>query len=241
VRTISLDRITSGERSSGSGGPPPCSFSWPEEGFERERVLADNSAVPMPARFFYLTCDEQRYLRWFVPGQGDPVADGLLVEWVQEAFDRIDATMPALALSPSADRAHLTGMPSWLAVDPAAFVRIEGSVSAGEVTITAFLEPQRVEWQMGDGSELISCPGAGNTYSPDDEPECSHTYVSTPYDHFRDANATTYPISARVVYEAGYTVTGPIAPGTYSLQEIPGPETAHDLLVQQVQAVRVAP
>jgi len=195
--------------------------------------------------FYYLACPERRYLRWYVPGSGDPVADGLLTELVQHAFDTIEATQPVLALSPPHDRAHLVGMPSWLAIDGAGFEQITGSVAAGTVGVTAWLQPLRVEWSLGNG-DTITCPGAGNRYDPAvafeaQSPECSYTYTHTPRHFFADAAAASYQIAARVMFDAGYQVTGPVLPGTYSLGEVAGPWSGADLAVNEWRAVRTAP
>lgn len=245
TRHVNFEHIASGGGARGGSSALPCVYEAVPGDFERERILANQSVIPMRAAFYYLSCPERRYLRWYLPGTGDPVADGVLTEIVQQAFDTIVAPLPVLALSPPDDRAHLVGMPSWLAIDVAGFEAISGSVAAGEVGVTGWLVPVRVEWTMGDG-ESVTCPGPGNRYDPAvafeaQAAECSYTYTHTPGHFFGDVAAVSYQIAARVMFDAGYEVTGPVLPGTYALGEVAGPWSSADLAVNEWRAVRTTP
>src|SRR5690606_27357468 len=143
----------------------------------------------------------------------DPVDQGRLTELVQDAFDRISAPTPRLTLSPGLEGFQLVGMPTFLAIDPDGWHDPpNGSVSAGEVSVTAWLEPIEVRWQHGTG-ETIRCGGPGNTYSTAvplrlQTIECPYTYTTHPADHHDDPHATGYQLAATVVYRPGYLIEG---------------------------------
>ena len=255
AREVDLTHVTEGGRGS-RGSEPPCTYRSPGPNFTR-RYAYRPSEIPMWAVFYWMDCGERTYLRWYVDRRSDPVGDGLLTEAVQAAFDTIVADVPILALSPSADRVQLTGMPTLLAIDPASLRPIDGSVTAGEVTVRAHLRPRAVLWDLGNG-ERRRCPhpgsaiptasgstatrtASGSTVTPD---RCSYTYLRTsPVGaEVEDGGATVggYPLSAQVAYDAGYHVTGPVAAGEYALGEVLGPPATARLTVRELRAVRIA-
>ena len=248
ARVVDVAHLASGERRD-VGSLPACSFRSTGPNFNR-RVAYDPARIPMWALFYWMDCGERSYLRWYVLTAADPVADGLITEAVQAAFDTITASFPVLALSPSADRVQLTGMRTWLAIDPASFRRVEGSVTAGEVGVRAFLQPVAVSWDLGNGDrrhclrEGVAVLGAGEppqvVVPRSASPVCSYTYLVTPGTDGAGA-AGSYPLSARVVYRARYLVTGPIAPGLYELGDVVGPATTVALAVRELRSVRVRP
>ena len=246
AREVDLTHVTEGERGS-RGGEPSCTYRSPGPNFTR-RYAHRPSEIPMWAVFYWMDCGERTYLRWYVDRRSDPVRDGLLTEAVQAAFDTIAADVPILALSPSADRVQLTGMPTLLAIDPASVRPIDGSVTAGEVTVRAHLRPRAVLWDLGNG-ERRRCPhpesatptASGSTAAPD---RCSYTFLRTsPVGAEVDDGGATiggYPLSAQVAYDAGYRVAGPVAAGEYALGEVLGPPAAARLTVRELRAVRIA-
>jgi hypothetical protein len=87
---------------------------------------------------------------------------------------------------PGTDSIGLVGMPTWMWVDnPTAstFGPTGISASAGGITVTLDAKVERIEWDMGDGSEHVVCTGPGTPYSDHfgkkDSPTCGHRYEST--------------------------------------------------------------
>jgi hypothetical protein len=243
IRTVDLSGVSAGSGSgSGSGGSSVsvCSYEPVWASFDRQRDLVDDTAIPMPARFFRLECGERQYLRWWVPGESDPVGDGVVSELVQEAVDRIEAVVPELELTPPVSGIHLTGLASWLAVSEATFAPVVGSVSSGPVTVSAWLEPVETRWVTGDGGELV-CSGRGSVFDPDwplevqeRVAECRYVFASIP------GEGAGWEVSAMVVYRAGYEVSGiPGLEGTFDLGVVEGPEQTVTLDVREYRAVRV--
>jgi hypothetical protein len=221
------------------GEASACGYEPVSDAFDRDRDVVDQSGIPLEARFYRVVCGDTGYLRWYVPGESDPVEDGVITEIVQEAFDRIDARLPQLALTPGVDGVHITGLASWLAVDPAGWERIEGSVDAGGISVTAWLDPMETIWEVGDGASLV-CEGPGSVYDPQvalaqQDDSCSHTFAAV-------AGSGGWEVTARVVYAAGYEVMGvPGLEGVYELGAVDGPSTTVELDVREYRAVRVGP
>jgi hypothetical protein len=238
-RRVAAAAGISGSAGGATAGGAVCGYEPVSDAFDRDRDVVDQSGIPLEARFYRVVCGDTGYLRWYVPGESDPVEDGVITEIVQEAFDRIDARLPQLALTPGVDGVHITGLASWLAVDPAGWERIEGSVDAGGISVTAWLDPMETIWEVGDGASLV-CEGPGSVYDPQvalaqQDDSCSHTFAAV-------AGSGGWEVTARVVYAAGYEVMGvPGLEGVYELGAVDGPSTTVELDVREYRAVRVGP
>lgn len=81
------------------------------------------------------------------------------------------------------------GVPVWMWVanpDASTYGPITASASAGGITVTATATVERVEWNMGDGSDAINC-GQGTPYDSSvdgtkSSPDCGYTYQKTSWD-----------------------------------------------------------
>lgn len=116
---------------------------------------------------------------------------------------------------PGQNRMGLIGLPVWMWVtDPApnTYGPITRSASAAGVTVTATATVAEVVWDMGDGSEPISC-GAGTPYADHygkkDSPTCGHRYQLTSGDQPKGAYTVTAS-SYWVIEWAGGGMTGTI-------------------------------
>jgi hypothetical protein len=195
----------------------------------------DESGIPLAARFYRLVCGETGFLRWFVPGESDPVADGVVSEVVQEAFDRIDAQTPVWRLTPDVGGVHLTGLATFLAVEPEQWRTLVGEVEAGPLRVRAWLEPVETHWTLDGVSQVCSGPGA--VFDPtqtleQQDTSCMHTF----------AHVEGGEVAVSVVYRAGYEVSGVEGlEGSFELGVVEGPEITASLDVREIRAVRVAP
>lgn len=114
---------------------------------------------------------------------------------------------------PGQNRMGLIGLPVWMWVanpTPNTYGPITRSASEAGVTVTASASVVEVVWDMGDGSEPISC-GTGTPYADHfgkkDSPTCGHRYQLTSAD--QPAGAYTVTASSYWVVEwAGGGMTG---------------------------------
>lgn len=116
---------------------------------------------------------------------------------------------------PGPDRMGLIGLPVWMWVAnpaPNTYGPITRSASEAGVTVTATATVAEVVWDMGDGSDPISC-GAGTPYADHygkkDSPTCGHRYQVTSADEPKGAYTVT-ATSYWVVEWAGGGMTGTI-------------------------------
>jgi hypothetical protein len=150
----------------------------------------------------------------------------------------VEPPVPQVVTSPPLGSEVVTGLPMYLAVDDGAFEVFTGEVSAGQFTVTAEVRPVASRFVPGDDSETLTCDGPGSVWTHGDRPgpeDCTHTFVDVPaVVHGGDS----YRVTSQVVYEASYTVDGPILAGSYDLGEFDGPEAAVDVPVIERRAVR---
>ncbi|MEX2487620.1 MAG: hypothetical protein WD377_08390 [Nitriliruptoraceae bacterium] len=202
--------------------------------------LVVRDLIASDARFYRVTCDGGATWKygWWRPSK--PATDvGAFHDVLQEAIGRLAPDAPQLRLSPPADRRHLTGMPTWLAVTPASWRTWEMTVEAGMARAEVTLTPIVVEWATGDGHQQ-TCDGPGARYQGGipEEGACVHTFLETPADATGDHGATTFTVSARIRYRVEYAVTTPFSTRGATLGSIVGPRTSRPVQVQEYVALR---
>jgi hypothetical protein len=157
----------------------------------------------------------------------------------QEARDRLGLPSPAIRMNPPSDRSQVVNVATWLSIDPSAWAPRSATVSVPGVAVTATATPERVVWQMGDGSPPIVCLGPGREYDasrPDDEQttDCSYAWSRAS----SDQPGGRFNVTATIEWHATWTVTG--APGGGDLGVI-GRSRAVAVTVTEAQAVRTSP
>ncbi|WP_344098566.1 hypothetical protein [Nocardiopsis tropica] len=75
------------------------------------------------------------------------------------------------------------------------------TASAGSVSVTATATPDRVEWDMGDGSS-VTCYTAGRPYTSGGTSSCTHTYERA------SGSGPPYPITATVYWDISWSGGG---------------------------------
>ncbi|GGI07053.1 hypothetical protein GCM10011354_22170 [Egicoccus halophilus] len=205
----------------------------------------DTSYFPADARWYIVNCDGDDLYRWYVPGDetDDVGPQALLREVIQTAFGSVEAGTGELRLAPAQPAPHVTGLPSWLAIEPQAWEPRSATVTAGSISVTATLAPLRVDWSLGDGG-AVTCDGPGSIYDTSvafasQSTDCSYTFAVA---STLEGPAGTYAVSANIVYGASYVVSSPLEElnGSFELGELPGPATTEQVSVQQIQAVRTS-
>lgn len=167
---------------------------------------------------------------------GDPpanVPDAVVL--AQTAKGRIDFKAPQIGLSPVPPNPALVNLQTWLWLEDGFWAPLEGSVTAGDTTVTATARPVSVRWNMWEGSKVCQGPGTpwrkglgqkattscGFTYR--------HTSVGQPGGAFR--------ISATVMYDSSWTCKGECTEDGGDLGLLPSPVASTSLRVTERQTV----
>ncbi len=131
---------------------------------------------------------------------------------------QLDLTLAAIAASPAASRAGLTGATSWFWLETAPrAVRLSLALDGETVTVSA--SPGAVAWDFGDGTSVVA--GSGVPYTPGPVPLGAVTHVfqtrCLPGDRGADPYVLSscgpagYAVTATVGWQISYTAAGPIA------------------------------
>ena len=135
---------------------------------------------------------------------GDPFAGVAATERaLDEARRRLDLPMPEPRLNPPG--AQLVGVATWLWLD-GPWASASATAAVGPVAATVTARPERVVWEMGDGT-TVTC-GAGTPYDPARPPsgqhsDCTHVYTR----RSTGSSGGTYRVTATVAWAVGWTAT----------------------------------
>jgi hypothetical protein len=146
---------------------------------------------------------------------------------------------PSVSTSPPPDRLLVVGLATWLWVDPSTWRPLSSTASVAGVSVTVTAVPERVTWQMGDGTTLV-CRGPGRPYNPalSDEQQstdCSHIYRHTS----AGEPDQTFEIIATTEWHVTWTVSGAAGGGDLGVVRRTSPPLP--VRVGEVQAVNVRP
>jgi hypothetical protein len=245
-RAFDWSAVTTGQPRREPSAPARCEYRSVSAGeFAEYFDQALRDALPFGARFYRVRCDggDWRY-GWWVPGRSVH-RDGAFNDLLQEAIDRLAPGIPVLALSPDAAARHVIAVPTWLAVTPASYLPLSRTVTAGEASVVLRLDPREIVWTTGDGTAL-TCDGPGARFDPTvpwslQVVGCAHAWTSIPAEVLDDPGAVYFPVTARVVYDASYTLRLGSRTSTGALGWVTGPRARADVEVRELQAVRIAP
>ena len=100
----------------------------------------------------------------------------------QQALATMHLPAPRVGMSPP-NTAEVVNFQDWLWVDSSMWHPISATASVGPVAATATATPQRVVYDMGDGSQVV-CSGPGTPYNPAAAPgaqttNCSYSYANS--------------------------------------------------------------
>lgn len=193
----------------------------------------------LEGEWYYQTCHfldtgelaSSRYWQ-YTPGQ--PAAPGPdLAELARQAYDEIPLAFPVPYTSPAIDIRQITGLPTWLWVDPATWQPQTADVTLAGFTVEVTATPDRLVWDMGDRTAPVTCTGPGTAFDPaagdEQRTDCAHVYqfVSA------DQPDGVYRAAATMVWSVTWTAsTG----ATGSLGEA-SRTTRFDLRVEDLEAV----
>ena len=112
--------------------------------------------------------------------QGPPSEPGVNPRVLaQSALSRVPFTVPVPGMAPAIDAEQITGLETWLWLDPTNWAPVEAEAEAAGISVTVTATPVRVEWDMGDGT-VVACEGPGTAWNVDgpnpDSTDCSHVF-----------------------------------------------------------------
>jgi hypothetical protein len=189
--------------------------------------------------WYYTSCryddnGELDYAAYWQYTPADPVNPGPDMEALaRRAYDQVPLTFPVPRTSPAIGLEQITGLPTWLWVDPAGWQPLSARAELAGFWVEVTAEPQRVTWDMGDGT-VVECDGPGTAYDISladgaQSTDCQHTYqvVST------DEPAGQYPTSATITW----AVTWRASTGDTGVLADASRTTTFGLTVSERQAV----
>ncbi|MGH1494201.1 MAG: hypothetical protein ACRBK7_33225 [Acidimicrobiales bacterium] len=128
-----------------------------------------------------------------------------LVDLRAQAKARINIDDPAIETNPSfTDRFTLVNIDTWLWADPAYWVELSASETAGFVSVEVFATPTEMTWTFSDGT-TTTCNGPGRAWTPRAiNPPCSVMFAGSSAGQPNDA----YQATATVSWVFTWTVNG---------------------------------
>jgi hypothetical protein len=163
----------------------------PDGGSEND-TLAPFSGAYVDQAWYYQTCRyvdtgelaASDYWQYAAADPADPGPD--LAALARQAYDEVPFGYPVPRTSPGIDVEQITGLPTWLWLDPTSFTGLSARAEIPGFWVQVSAHPRQVIWDMGDG-ETVTCAGPGTPYDPsvpDDtqSTDCSHVYQHTSFD-----------------------------------------------------------
>jgi hypothetical protein len=124
---------------------------------------------------------------------------------VDAAIDALEVPYLAPHTSPEGtpDQPLITGLDTWVWVDPAAWTPVTARAAIPAAAVTATATPVSLTWRPGDDSPPRACPGPGRPWSGTTAPDatCGHRYQRTS----RQAPDGVWPLTVTVTWEVTWT------------------------------------
>jgi hypothetical protein len=134
--------------------------------------------------------------------------------------------------------AEIVNFQDWLWVDGSMWHPLSATASVGPVTATATATPERVLYEMGDGSQVV-CTGPGTPYNPAVAPGAQSTTCSYSYPNSSAGQPNNqYTASATIYWHVTWRAVG--APGGGDLGQVAGDTATTQVAVDEVQALNTA-
>lgn len=125
----------------------------------------------------------------------------------QQALKELPLLYPRPRLAPPTTAVQVTGIRTWMWVDPADWHPISATAAIPGLAATVTATPTRTIWDMGDGS-VVTCDGPGTVYDrtrpdADQQSDCSHVYQHAS----DDREGGTYPVRVSIVWSVTWNAT----------------------------------
>ena len=190
---IATPAAANGSRRTAPTRPVTCEVheapGGPDGGGSENDTLTPFGGTYVDAAWYYQTCryadtGELINSNYWQYAPGDPTNPGPdLAALARQAYDEVPLGFPVPATSPGLDVDQITGLPTWLWLEPGSWAELSARAEIPGFWVEVTAHPERVTWTMGDG-ETVTCDGPGTPYDPavaDDaqSTECSHVYQDT--------------------------------------------------------------
>lgn len=193
----------------------------PDGGGSENDTLVPVAGALVEDDWYYQTCrytdtGELSYAGYWQYAPGDPVNPGPdLAALARQAFDEVPLTFPVPVTSPAIDIEQITGLPTWLWIDPGGWAELSAQADVAGFWVEVTATPRRVIWDMGDGHE-VACDGPGTPYDPsvpdgDQSTDCSHVYQYVSTDEPDGRYAASVTVVWSIAWEASTGATGVLA------------------------------
>ena len=205
----------------GGGSPPtPCmSSSGPgvityRETYATQEAHRSITNETRPGKFYRQECNGDLLAVPFFPDR--PPVDPVVL--ANQAREFLPLAAPGIHTSPPPGFDQLVNLRTWLWLDASTFSVQTSTVGVPGVSVTVTASPQKVTWDMGDGSSVV-CSGPGTPYDrsrpeASQSTDCSYTYRRSS----AGRPGQVYRVTATTSYAVSFTVTG--APGGGSLPTV---------------------
>ena len=201
------------------------------------RPLAPVEGGLVDGGWYYQTC---RYTdtgglassRYWQYTAGTPGFGPDLAALAASAYDRIALPFPVPSTAPSLEVRPLTGLDTWLWIDPGAWGTREATAELAGFSVTVTATPVRVVWDMGEGERPVTCDGPGSVWQADgpasQSTDCSYNYRWNSDDEPGGVFRASVSVEWDVAWTASNGATGTLAPGRRS--------TTFDVAVRSIEA-----
>jgi hypothetical protein len=148
-------------------------------------------------------------------GQGEGLPPEVRDRLVDAAVDHLTVPYLVPRSSPAGtpDRPLVTGLDTWIWVEPAQWAPVSAQASIPVATVTAVASPTALSVDPGDGSPATTCTGPGEPWDgqPDEVPApCGHRYHRTS----GSAPGGTWPLAITVTWDITWTCNPGCGSGT---------------------------
>jgi hypothetical protein len=202
------------------------------------RPLAAVAGDLVEGAWYYQTCRyldtgelaSSRYWQYQAGGLAGSGPD--LAALAASAYDRIPLPFPVPSTAPALAAGPITGLETWLWIDPAGWQVREATASLAGFSVTVTATPTRVVWDMGEGQAAVVCEGPGVVWQPnggeDQETDCSYNYRWNSGDEPDGTFQASVTVVWDVAWRASNGATGDLAAGQRT--------TTFDVAVRSIEA-----
>jgi hypothetical protein len=201
------------------------------------RPLAPVEGGLVDGAWYYQTCSytdtgelaSSRYWQYVVGAAG---VGPDLAALAASAYDRIPLPFPVPSTAPSLEVRPITGLDTWLWIDPAAWEQRQATAGLAGFSVTVIATPVRVIWDMGEGQPLVECDGPGTVWQPegpeDQSTDCAYNYRWNSNEEPDGVFRASVTVEWGVAWTASNGATGTLAPGRRT--------TTFDVAVKSIEA-----
>lgn len=174
-----------------------------------------------------------------VPNSQAPVADPATL--AQTAVGTLQLATAQVNTAPSPPHAEVVGVEVWLWVPQNQWQPLTKTVTAGATSVTATATPEKIIWNMGDGSQPTVCDNPGqawvSTYTDSAQTDCGYTYQTLS----SSQPGGVFPITATISYDVSWTCTGACTSAAGDLGLVAAPAGSGSIKTVQEQTVVIQP